>query len=219
MIHNPIHEKSAYSAWRKALSYVTSHGEVYTDRNKRKCLECLNLQISITDTKRIDEPIRLLSRVKSWLYPDLLDVAKVMLPNVDSQAHKYNYGQRLFSYQQSVNQIDTFVIPKLQQNPYSRKAIAIVVDPKIDSHSTSTITPSILALDFKIRDNLLHVTCMIRSCDLFFGFPANVYQVHTLQEYVAKKINIELGSITFFCNSAHTFGEYESYMKDVFSYL
>ncbi len=216
--HQIISGKNSVAAWKNAIAYVKEHGDSYIDRVNRHCIECLNLLIVIENTKNIDEPIQLLSRNDSWLYPNLHDVAKIMLPEFDSNLYQYSYGKRLFSYDGVVNQIDDFVIPKLRKNSYSRKAISVIAQPAQDSKHASSTTPSIIALDFKIRNDLLHVTCMIRSCDLFFGFPANSYQVHTIQEYVAKKLRIQNGSISFFCNSAHIFTEYDSILKKVFSY-
>lgn len=71
-----------------------------------------------------------------------------------------------------------------------------------------------IVADFKVRDNKLNVTAVIRSNDLFFGFPANVYQIYILQEYVRKRLGIDTGDITFFSNSAHIFEDnFEDILK------
>jgi len=51
----------------------------------------------------------------------------------------------------------------------------------------------------------MDVTVIIRSNNLFFGFPANIYQTYILQEYVAQRLNKELGKITLLLLSAHIF--------------
>ncbi len=46
---------------------------------------------------------------------------------------------------------------------------------------------------------------VIRSNDLFFGWPANIYQVSILQKFVAERIGCELGNIQTVSVSAHIF--------------
>ena len=47
----------------------------------------------------------------------------------------------------------------------------------------------------------------IRSNDLFFGWPANLYQIYCLQKLVADELNVETGDIVTISNSAHFFKE------------
>ena len=40
-----------------------------------------------------------------------------------------------------------------------------------------------IMMNFNLRNNKLHVTAVIRSNAMFFGWPGNVYQSHLIQEY------------------------------------
>jgi len=68
---------------------------------------------------------------------------------------------------------------------------------------------------FKIHDSKLELTVNIRSNDFFIGWPANVYQIHLLQKYVADKLKISTGKITIFSNSAHVFQEHFEKIRKV----
>ncbi|PIZ54003.1 hypothetical protein COY26_00300, partial [Candidatus Woesearchaeota archaeon CG_4_10_14_0_2_um_filter_33_10] len=61
------------------------------------------------------------------------------------------------------------------------------------------------SIDFKIRKQKLNATMVVRSNDLFFGWPANLYQLFVLQDYIGKKLGCKTGSLTTFSNSAHIF--------------
>ena len=51
------------------------------------------------------------------------------------------------------------------------------------------------------------MNCHIRSNDLFFGWPANIYQIYMLQKFIAEKLKVERGNISTVSNSAHVFKE------------
>ena len=72
-----------------------------------------------------------------------------------------------------------------------------------------------MSIYFKIIDNELTVTTVIRSNDMFIGWPANIYQIYLLQQYVAKAIGIKTGSITTISHSAHVFDEYKEEVEQV----
>ncbi|MFT4313265.1 MAG: hypothetical protein ACMXYA_02570, partial [Candidatus Woesearchaeota archaeon] len=103
MIHT-ISAQSALQAWKDSLQYVKKHGDVFEDREKKTCIECQNLTIFVEDGKKIDEPVRVLSRNDEWLYPDLYDVSQIMLPHFQNVLYQFSYGKRLFSYRDVVNQ-------------------------------------------------------------------------------------------------------------------
>ena len=84
-----------------------------------------------------------------------------------------------------------------------RRGVATLFDPGVDSSLKNTEIPSMIVFDFKIRDQKLHVTCFIRSSDIFIGWPANIYQISVIQEYVASKHKVPVGQITTIATSAH----------------
>jgi thymidylate synthase len=203
-----ISEQTAIEAWKKALSMIKEKGKDFVDQDNRICRQYLNMIIEIKNpTKGITEPIELLNSMKTWKYPRLEEIANVMLSSKLSLDYAYSYGSRIFSFRKKVDQVNEYVIPLLKKNPTSRRAIVTLWEPEEDSMLIKKEVPGLVCLDFIIEENKLCMTGIIRSNDVFFGWPANVYQLYMLQEHVSKKLDIEIGNLTVFSVSAHIFKE------------
>lgn len=59
--------------------------------------------------------------------------------------------------------------------------------------------------DFKIRQGRLHLTALFRSHDFAGAYPANLYGLTRLLEYVAERAGAEPGSIATVSCSAHIY--------------
>ncbi|MEM1535573.1 MAG: thymidylate synthase [Candidatus Pacearchaeota archaeon] len=210
-----IIENSALNAWKKALKYVFEKGKDFIDKEERCCREVLNLVITIKDpNKDITKPIEVLNSFKKWIYPPFEELVKFVLSKKEMPGYSYTYGSRAFKFG-SLNQVEKFIIPLLKKDITSRRATLLFYDPLKDSDLYKKETPSMIMMDFKVRDNKLHTSAVIRSSDLFFGFPANLYEVYILQDYIRKKLNVETGSITIFLVSAHIFEDQFEDIKKV----
>jgi thymidylate synthase len=201
-----IEADNALECWKQALKLVSQKGIDFVDQNKKPCRQFLNL---VTTVKRPDvnitEPIELLNSFKTWKYPKLEEIKNVVLSSKSSLDYSYSYGQRIFNFDNAVNQIDNFIIPLLKDHPNSRRAVISLWNPPIDSSLTNKQVPGLIAVDFKIVNDSLCITGIIRSNDMLFGWPANIYQLFTLQDYVRKKLDLVFGSLTIVSISAHIF--------------
>ena len=168
------------NAWKNALQYVLDEGTDYED-DGRICREVLNFSIKIKKPEKdINRPIDILNNLKKWVYPPLDEIENIMLSKNFSPVYRFAYGPRLFNYDNTVDQINNFIIPLLEENKDSKRAVVSIWDPKHDSDIFNRSVPGLITLDFKLRKNRLNVTAIIRSNDLFFGWPANVYQIFCL---------------------------------------
>jgi thymidylate synthase len=207
---------TTFEAWKAILAYVLKNGVDFTDENERVCREFLNLMIEI-DHPEIDatRPITVLNSFQKWDYPGFDDIARTVLDSNLAPEYSYSYGPRLFSFQQQKNQVNDFIIPLLKHTPNSRRAVLTLWDPLEDSNPLKRDMPGVVMIDFKLRKGRLNLTCVVRSNDMFFGWPANVYQMHVLQQYVAEKLGVKTGSITTFSTSAHIFQDQFVYIKKI----
>lgn len=207
---------TAFEAWKGILSHVLKHGVDFTDENGRVCREFLNLLIEI-DRPEIDatRPITALNSFQKWDYPSFDDIARTVLDSNLAPEYSYSYGPRLFSFQQQKNQVNDFIIPLLKNTPNSRRAVLTLWDPLEDSNPLKRDMPGVVMLDFKLRKGRLNLTGVIRSNDLFFGWPANIYQMHVLQQYIAEKLGCRTGSISTVSTSAHIFQDQFPYIKKI----
>jgi thymidylate synthase len=200
-----INKKTTLDAWRTALSYLIRNGKEYIDHNDRKTKEILNLSIHIENpSDDITSPIKIMRKSDKWVYPPLEEIESIILLKNLAPTYSYSYGPRIFNHN-GVNQIDDFIIPLLKKDPMSRRAVVNIWNPLKDSNIYKKDVPGLMMIDFKLRDNKLHTTYFVRSNDIFFGWPANIYQIYTLIKYITKELNCEVGSITSFSTSAHIF--------------
>lgn len=209
-----IIENSVFDAWKRVLKYIYEKGKDFVDSEERVCREVLNLTLVVKEPgKDITKPIEVLNSFKKWVYPPFDELANFMLTKKDIPGYYYTYGSRAFKFG-TLEQIEKFVIPLLKKDLTSRRAVILFYNPMKDSYLYKKETPGMISADFKVRDNKLYVTAVIRSNDMFFGFPANIYQIYILQEYVRKKLGVEAGNLTIFSNSAHIFEDnFEDILK------
>jgi thymidylate synthase len=211
-----IIKETGSDAWKSALKAIREKGRKVIDHNQRISKELINMTITITNPeKEITGPINLVKELKKWVYPDLDELEDVIFQKESSGVYFYTYGARLFNYAGQKNQIDDYIIPLLKKDPETRRAISIVYYPISDSKIEIKESPGLISLFFKIIENKLTVSTILRSNDLFIGWPANIYQIHLLQKYIAERINVETGSITTISHSAHVFEEYEEEILEI----
>jgi thymidylate synthase len=104
------------------------------------------------------------------------------------------------------NQLD-YVINELKYNPESRRASISIYDAK-DRYNFENDTPCTYAINFCIVHNKLHMTVMMRSNDLWYGFCNDQYCFSKLQEMVSNELKIQVGSYYHFVNNIHIYNAF-----------
>lgn len=211
-----IEEDSAFLAWKKSLQYVKNNGSKFVDTDKRNCIEAQNLKIKICDVKKdIEKPLNYMRGFKDWFYPSKQELVSTMFGKEKTPFYGYTYGKRMFNFAKELDQINDFIIPLLQQNKNSRRAIIGFFNPVVDSKPSSKDVPGLIYIQVRILENRVCLNISIRSNDLFFGWPSNLFQLFTLQKYLSEKLGYQTGSLTTISNSAHIFEEHLVYMSDL----
>lgn len=201
-------------AWHHALKKIQQEGIAFTDDEKRTCYEVENMTVRVDDLSDVKKPLQWLRTQSDWYYPTDQELQKMLFGNIEEDL-LYSYGSRLFRFQKEINQLDGYIIPLLKENPNSRRAIAILADPLIDELPQQNFI-SLLSVWFRIVNNKLCLSAVIRSSDFVLGWPANIYQAHLLQQYVAQKLNVSAGSITTISLSAHYFANENWLLERIF---
>lgn len=208
--------QDAYEAWKASLKMLLRKGVAFEDEDGRECYEVQNLLVHVENpTKNITKPIERLADFQHWKYPSPEEIKNVVLSNKLPPEDSYSYGPRIFNFQQSINQINSFIIPLLKETPMSRRTIITLLDPSKDSRPNIHGMPGLIIIHFRLRQNKLSITSILRSNDVFFGWPANIYQSAVLQQYVKDHLGCELGSLSTFSISAHIFSDQFQYIKEV----
>jgi thymidylate synthase len=123
------------------------------------------------------------------------------------------YGPRLFNWRRkrisifkkyrNINQIGT-VIDLLERKPCTRRAVIQLFDAEdiVDYHRE---IPCTCTLQFMIRDEKLHLFTCMRSNDAFKGLPHDVFSFTMLQEIIARKLGVEIGTYSHAVGSLHLY--------------
>lgn len=120
----------------------------------------------------------------------------------DGKTNNSAYGyimQKAFGF----NQIEK-IIELLRKDPNSRRAVINLNTPNEKVIETKD-EPCTIALQFLIRDDKLHCTGMMRSNDIWFGFPYDVAFFCELQIYIANRLGVGYGDYTHFVTSLHLY--------------
>lgn len=201
-----INGKTATEVWKKILSVIMKEGDSFKDRRGRICKETLNVSATIQTMEGIIKPIETLNKFNKWVYPTPEQIKQSIIYKGESSEYYYNYGKRAF-FIDRVNQIDDYIIPLLKKTPNSKRGIVVFYSPRRDTLPLRKETPGVVMINFNIKNNKLCSTMVIRSNDMFHGWPGNIAQAYFLTKYVADELNYPLGSISTFSISAHIFEE------------
>ncbi len=194
-------------AWRAAIRAITIHGRFFLDDEKREGKEIANLTITIEEPATTADGIRAMRRFRGWRYPSEEELASIILNKEGGFVYDYLYGQRIFSYNEKLNQVDGYVIPLLKERPGTRRAIISLLNPIRDLKVNAQNVLGVSLIHFRIINGRLNVTAVIRTSGFFTGWPANVFQVAKLQEYVSRNLQLPPGALTTVSLSAHVHEE------------
>lgn len=96
------------------------------------------------------------------------------------------------------------VIKILKDDPLSRRAKININFPNKHVDTTKD-EPCTMSLHFMIRKNKLDCTAIMRSNDIWFGFPYDIAFFTELQKYIARELNVGYGIYTHFAVSFHMY--------------
>ena len=115
------------------------------------------------------------------------------------------YGHR-WRYQFGMDQLQT-VIALLQRDPSSRQAVITMWDPVVDLDKPELKDrPCNTHIYLRINHGRLDITVCCRSNDALWGaYGANAVHFSILQEYLAAKIGVELGTYYQLSNNFHVY--------------
>ena len=113
------------------------------------------------------------------------------------------YGPRLLNMRDKFNQLEN-VTKLLTANPGTRKAVIQIFDAMGIAEKHAEI-PCTCTLQFLIRNNKLNLYVSMRSNDAFKGLPHDIFAFTMLQEIMAVKLGVELGSYHHSVGSLHLY--------------
>ncbi|KKN57628.1 hypothetical protein LCGC14_0560000 [marine sediment metagenome] len=166
----------------------------------------------------------LIGSIQSGYIEEIVEGINDYLIQESEISYPYSYHDRLFNYSAyseedvkyvspwfskinnimpRVNQIE-YIIKKLKQSGYSRRAQAITWRPYADPYRDDG--PCLQRIWCRIIDNKLTMATTWRSRDLFKAWQANVNGMIQLQKILAKELEVEVGNYIDISNSLHIYG-------------
>jgi len=119
-------------------------------------------------------------------------------------ANEYNEVNSNYGWQwKRSHQLDK-VVDMLRDNHKTRQATISIYDGK-EMHDYKYDTPCTYAIQFTIIDNKLNMCVTMRSNDLWYGFCNDQYCFSKLQELVARKLSIPVGTYFHFAHNLHLY--------------
>lgn len=112
-----------------------------------------------------------------------------------------NYG-----YQWKRNNQLENVINMLKQNNETRQAAISIYDGKT-IHQYAHDTPCTYAVQFTIVQSKLYMSVYMRSNDLWYGFCNDQYQFASLQEMVAERLSLPVGTYYHHAHNLHLYND------------
>ncbi len=195
-----IRAASISEAWQRGLSLIWRQGAEITDQRGTRIKEILSLQMVVEDPYR-----EMIPPGYSWNEERLEEYARQLLSG-DNPGFEYTYGERLRAWalpgSAPLDQIEQ-AIARLRASSSTRRATAVTWIAPLDSIKEEV--PCMIVDDFKLRDGRLHLSIFFRSHDFAGAYPANLYGLARLLEYVAGEVGAEPGSISTTSASAHIY--------------
>lgn len=112
------------------------------------------------------------------------------------------YGLRLFNWD-GLNQVKSLT-EMLRRKPDSRRAVVQLFD-RADLAAGKHDVPCTCTLQFLVRENKLQLLTNMRSNDVHWGLPHDVFCFTSLQEIMARSLGVELGSYKHIVGSLHLY--------------
>lgn len=215
---------SATDAWNQVYLALNKYGDICSPRGK-KIKETLNADIMIADATNnlVMSSFRGMSpvyaaREYSWYKEGSRNpkdaprsafwetIANEGLEK-DNGLINSNYGHWLFVKPDPIDPSLTVwerTIKLLEEDPDTRHAIIQL--PIMDYRGTKD-TPCTSSIQFFLRDGKLNSTVYMRSCDLVYGWPYDIFQFTMWQQELAYELKCEVGFMRFLAGSLHIYEE------------
>lgn len=97
------------------------------------------------------------------------------------------------------------VIDKIDADRDTRQAVLTLWDPKLDNLYGRRDYPCTVAMGFRIRDDKLDLSVLMRSNDVWLGVAYDVFQFTQLQWSIAHELEVEPGRYTHTAWSLHLY--------------
>lgn len=220
-------KKNINTVYREVARDLIEKGHVMETKNLRgNTKELCNYELIITDLdseyvslKSGGTNLTYLAAELLWYWSARNDVAfidkfaKLWAKVSDDGIHANSAYGFILQKKHGFNQIEK-MIELLKFDPYSRRAIININIPNENVIETKD-EPCTICLNYQIREGKLHATTVMRSNDFRFGALNDLGFFISLQKYIAKRLNVPVGTYHHYCMSLHFYDRDFEFFKAV----
>lgn len=113
-----------------------------------------------------------------------------------------SYGNRIFSGDPSRW---SQMLRLLKEDPDSRRGVFVLADADQTFDINAKDVACTTSIQFLLRSNKLHAIVTMRSNDVIWGLPYDVFLFTMIQELMALELNVDLGRYIHFAGSLHLY--------------
>lgn len=189
-------------AWLSYCLLVAEKGKVFHDEGE-EIIELRNVMVTFTDFDIDDSYFQGNTDKKIIeLYKKKMESTEIV-PELNA-----SYGKRLYD-QLGINQVE-WVVQRLNKKPETKAATISLLLPD----DPGPRIPCLCVLDFKIREDKLHLSGYFRSQNVIRSY-GNFNSIRILQKKIAKQLKIKAGTMTFLISSAHYYKDDDKKIKEL----
>ena len=122
-------------------------------------------------------------------------------------------GRFAYTYAERLKVTLEEAVSELKKNPTSRQIFVPIWWPKDDSVLGKQRVPCSLGYWFRVRENKVNITHLMRSCDFFTHWNNDCWLSVKLLDWVCREVNLPRGTFSHFIGSLHVF---KPHVEDVF---
>ncbi len=196
MINNIVKAKTIGECWLNSIRYIMVNGSEHFDEDI-KIKEILGLSIEIENPKLEDQIIQ--------EFGDSIVINRTLdkfSKGVSMPDRPFTYGACIYD-KEGTDQFE-WLVERLKSKRETKSATIGL----LTSGSKSANLPCLTTIDIKIRNNKLILQFFFRSQNIFGRQYANLLALVKLQNDIAIRCGIEIGTLKGYVSSAHIY-EYD----------
>jgi hypothetical protein len=193
----PIFSSDAGDAWLQLLNLVLRIGTEKVASAGDRLAEALNAVVTIELRGEASEPAPFLE----FNGDDFERYYRRFSAPTASEEARHACGERLFD-PLGIDQLES-AIDRLKQSHDTRSGTLVLLDP--DDLGAPDAAPSIVSASFHVIGEQLFGSFVLRSTDVYSDWPFQALSLIRVQEMVAERLGIGVGTATFVVHSAHVY--------------
>ncbi len=120
------------------------------------------------------------------------------------------YGRMIFQKGQAGSSQWEQIVELLGRDRNSRRAVAILASPASSANTTAQDVACATSIQFLVRDGKLTAVVNMRSNDVIWGLPYDVFLFTMMQELLANTLKLDLGAYYHFAGSLHLYDQHRA---------